>query len=241
MLAGMTVVVPCEPELARGDAWSDVRAGALSMVPLVVAYVPFALVIGTVLADHGGVLVGLVGTWLIFGGSAHLATVRTAGQAGAAVAVLTGVLVNARLVVYSAGLARHWSRQPWWFRLVAAPLVIDPTWAVGERLAKECPDPAAQRRRFLAAGMTLGVGFSAAVATGMLAGTQVPTGDLVIAVPLCLLALVGPGLRQRANRRVVMAASAVAVVTSAWPSGTGLLVAIIGGCAAGGASRGDMA
>ena len=179
----MSLLIAPEAEATRQDAFADVRAGAALMLPMVLAYVPFALVIGVVLADHGGVLVGLVGTWTIFGGSAHLATVRAADRAGLAVALLTGLLVNARLLVYSAGLARHWRNQPRWFRLVAAPFVIDPTWAVGERLAAECPDPAAQRRRFLAAGITLGVGFSGTVAIGMLVGALLSTADLAIAVP----------------------------------------------------------
>jgi predicted branched-subunit amino acid permease len=232
-IAVVSVLIAPEREVAHQDAWADVRAGAALMLPMVLAYIPFALVIGVVLADHGGVLVGLVGTWTIFGGSAHLATVRAADRAGVAVAVLTGLLINARLLVYSAGLARHWRDQPRWFRFAAAPFVIDPTWAVGERLAAECPDPAAQRRRFLAAGITLGVGFSATVAVGMLVGARISTADLAIAVPLCLLALVGPSLRQPANRRVVIVAAAVGLVTANWPAGTGLLLATVLGCAAG--------
>ncbi len=208
------------------------------MLPFIIAYVPFALVIGTVLADHGGVLVGIVGTWAIFGGTAHLTTVRAADRAGVVVAILTGLLVNARLIVYSAGLARHWHNQPRWFRFAAAQFVIDPTWAAGERLAADVSDPAAQRRRFLAAGITLGVGFSSTVAVGMFVGGQIDTGDLAVAVPLCLLAMVAPALRQSANRRAVIVAAAVALVTTGWPSGTGLLAATVVGCAAGGTSRG---
>jgi predicted branched-subunit amino acid permease len=155
------------------------------------------------------------------------------------VAILTGLLVNARLLVYSAGLARHWRDQPRWFRFAAAPFVIDPTWAAGERIAAEFPDPAAQRRRFLAAGITLGTGFSATVAVGMLVGGQIGTAELGIAVPLCLLAMVGPGLRHTSNQRAVVVSAAVALVTTGWPSGTGLLVAIVAGCFAGGtATRG---
>ncbi len=208
------------------------------MVPFVVAYAPFGLVIGTVLGQHGGVLVGLVGTWAIFGGSAHLATVRSADRAGVAVAILAGLLVNARLLVYSAGLARHWRNQPRWFRFAAAPFVIDATWAAAERLAAQFPDMAAQRRRFLAASFTLGVGFSATVAVGLLVGARIAAADLAIAAPLCLLALIGPGLGQPANRRAVIVAAAVALATAGWPSGTGLLLATVAGCAAGATSRG---
>jgi predicted branched-subunit amino acid permease len=227
------VLTTPEPSVERREAVADLRAGAASMLPMVVAYVPFALVIGTVLADHGGFLVGLIGTWTIFGGSAHLATVRSVESSGVTAAIVTGLLLNARLAVYGAGLARHWRDQPRWFKFAAAPFVIDPTWATGERLAAECLDPASQRRRFLAAGVTLGVGFSSTVAVGMLVGTRIAADDLAIAVPLCLLALVGPGLRDPANRRTVLVAASVAWATSGWPSATGLLAATVAGCIAG--------
>ena len=120
---------------ASGSVVAAARQGVLDMVPLFAAYVPFALVIGSAVADHGSVVAGWAGSWLIFGGSAHLAAIRTLDQAGAVVAVLTALMVNARLVIYSASLARRWRDQPRWFRTVGAALVIDPTWAAAERHA----------------------------------------------------------------------------------------------------------
>ena len=225
-------LAPALCRTAPAPAWVDVRAGVASMLPLVVAYVPFALVIGTAVADHG-LPAGVVGTAVIFGGSAHLATIRSLEGAGVAAALLTGLVVNARLVVYSAALARRWRGQPRWFRLVAAAFVIDPTWATAERLAEECPGPARQRRRFLAAGAALGIGFTAAVAVGILAGARSGMPDLEVAVPLCLVALIGPSLRRPSDQRVVAAAATVALLTAGWPSGTGLLAATLAGCLAG--------
>ena len=114
---------------------SAARSGALAMLPLLASYIPFALVIGSTAADHGAALAGWAGSFLIFGGSAHLAALRTLDQAGPLAAILTGLLVNARLLVYSTSLARRWPEQPGWFRVVAAGLIIDPTWAAAERHA----------------------------------------------------------------------------------------------------------
>ena len=146
---------------------SAVRSGALAMLPLLASYIPFALVIGSTAADHGAALAGWAGSVLIFGGSAHLAALRTLDEAGPLAAILTGLLVNARLLVYSASLARRWPEQPRWFRLVAAGLIIDPTWAAAERHAGQCSDPRQQRRYFLAAGLTLAAGWSGAMAVGV--------------------------------------------------------------------------
>ena len=130
------------------------------MLPMLVGYVPFALVIGSAVADHGSSFAGWAGSWLIFGGSAHLAAIRTLDEAGVAAAILTALLIQARLVVYSASLARRWSGQPRWFRVTAAALIIDPTWAVADQHAEECKDPREQRRFFVAAALTLGIGWS---------------------------------------------------------------------------------
>ena len=76
----------------------------------------------------------------------------------------------------------------------AAALIIDPTWAVADRHADDSADPRDQRRFFLAAALTLGIGWSSAMAAGVLLGTRLDSLDLQIAVPLCLLGLVGSGL-----------------------------------------------
>jgi predicted branched-subunit amino acid permease len=207
------------------------------MVPLLAAYAPFALVIGATAADRGFALAGWSGSWLVYGGSAQLAAMRALDDAGPAVAILTGLVVNARLVVYSARLARVWPQQPRWFRLVAAGLIIDPTFATAERHAASCGDPRSQRRHFVAAGLTLGAGWSLAMAVGALAGARVDGLDLDIVVPLCLLSLVGDALRPIATRRVVLVAAGVAAITITLPAGTGLLAAVAAGTAAGSMTR----
>jgi len=210
-------------------AGSAARSGALDMLALLAAYVPFGLVIGSAVAEHGDLLAGWSGSLLILGGSAHLATIRTLDETGAVAAVLTGLLVNARLLVYSASLARRWTGQPRWFRFAAAGLIIDPTWVAAERHADRCDDAADRRRYFLAAGLTLAAGWSTAIAAGALLGTRLDWLDLRIAVPLCLLGLVGPGLRKSGAWSVCLVAGVAALVTIKWPSGTGLLVAVVAG------------
>lgn len=213
---------------------SPARRGALVMLPLLAAYVPFALVIGSVAADHGDALAGWSGSWLIYGGSAHLAAIRTLDDAGPVAAILTGVLVNARLLVYSTSLARTWAGQPRWFRLLAAGLIIDPTWAAveqrqAEQAAGDDVDLRAERHFFLGAALTLGTTWSAAIAVGAILGTRLDVSELQIAIPLCLLALVGAGIRTRGTRSVMVVAAAVALFTAHWPNGTGVLAAVVAG------------
>lgn len=212
---------------------SPTAEGVAGMLPLVVAYAPFAAVIGATVADRGDALAGWAGSWLIYGGSAHLAAIRGLDDGGAAVAILTGLLVHARLLVYSAALARRWAPQPRWFRVAAAPFVIDPTWAAAEGFAERCADPVAQRRHFAGAALTLGIGWSLAMAAGVVLRDRLGHVDLEVAVPLCLLALVGDALRASTARRIVLAAGLTAWLTAGWPSGTGILAAVAVGALAG--------
>jgi predicted branched-subunit amino acid permease len=234
----MAVTSATSSSVVSSDAGtaSAVRDGVLAMLPLLAGYIPFALVIGSVAADHGAPLAGWAGSWLIYGGSAHLAAIRTLDEAGAVAAILTGLLINARLLVYSASLARRWHDQPRWFRVVAAGLIVDPTWAVAERHAGHGADLRAQRRHFIAAGLTLGTAWSAAIAVGALMGARLDWLDPEIVIPLCLLGLVGAGLRAASTRSVIVVAAATAVLTVGWPAGTGLLAAVVVGCASGVAS-----
>jgi branched chain amino acid efflux pump len=215
-------------------ATRDMRAGFLAMVPFVVGYAPFALVIGAAVAGSSDPLAGWSGSWLMFGGSAHLAVLRSL-DAGLLVAVAGGLLINARLLAYSASLAQHWRNQPRWFRVVAAAMVIDPTWAAAERHAATGASDQAQRRFFLTAGVVMGAGWSALIAVGAVVGGRLDALRLEVVVPLCLATMVGPVLRDGGGRAAVFAAALVATLGSRLPAGVVLLVAIAAGALAGAA------
>ena len=95
------------------------RAGARDIAPFVVGYAPMAVGIGVAIGDSGvDRLAGWAGGPLISAGTAQL-TLLELVAAGASVLVAIGaaLVVNARLVAYSAGMAQ-------WFG--AAPLRVRP-------------------------------------------------------------------------------------------------------------------
>jgi predicted branched-subunit amino acid permease len=211
----------------------EVRAGAMSIAPLFLGYAPYALVIGSAVGAHGDPLAGWAGSWLIYGGSAHLSAIRTLEQSGVILAILTSLLVNARLLVYSASMAAHWRTQPRWFRIVGGALLIDPTWALAERRAGEPGSDRARRAHHLGAAITLGVGWSALIALGVLVGDLLGGAGLEVTVPLCLMTMVAPKLRQPDTLVVVAVAVTVAILARGLPPGTSTLAAIAAGCLAG--------
>jgi predicted branched-subunit amino acid permease len=106
----------------------DIAAGAPAMAPWPAGIVPFGLVVGVsgAQADVPRWAGWLTGP-LIYAGSAQVAAIQML-DAGAApvVVVAAALIINIRLIFYSATMARHWRGTPWWWRFVAAYLLIDP-------------------------------------------------------------------------------------------------------------------
>jgi predicted branched-subunit amino acid permease len=235
-------VVTTTAELRRGSARTnraEAARGAAEAVPLLVGYAPFAFVVGNAIADHASPAAGWAGIWLVISGSALLATLQALDAGPAVIAAVTGLIVNARLAVYSASMRTPWSTQPRWFRVVAALLLIDPTWAIADRRTHAPGTDAQRRAHYLGAAITLLVGWATMITGGVLVGSGASpllspgAVNLRVAVPLCLVVLVAPRLGDPSSRTTVLAVAAVAVVSLSWQAGTGMLLAIAVGAVSG--------
>jgi predicted branched-subunit amino acid permease len=206
--------------------------GVRSMAPMLLAYSPYALVIGSAVARIDDPLAGWSGSWIIYGGSAHLAALKGISDGAFATAIAVALLVNLRLLVYSASIAPRWREQPVWFRVVGAAFLIDPTWALAEQHAATGASAESQRRFFLGAGITLGIWWVALIGVGAVIGDRLPHVGLELVAPICLMSLIGPRIRNRSNRWAAVAAAGTALIASRAPAGTGLMLAIVAGCVA---------
>ena len=100
---------------------SPLTDGARAVLPAVVAYVPFGLIVGAHVATSADPLVAWLGTFTIYGGAAQLALLDVLAAGGSVLAAaVTALLLQARLAVYSAALAPDWRAAPLRARLLAA-------------------------------------------------------------------------------------------------------------------------
>ena len=207
------------------------------MAPLLLGYLPFALLIGLAAGRSENPLAAWAGSLLIFAGSAHLSVIELVdGGSGLAAVVCTALLINARLTIYSASLAPVWRGARRRSRLLAAAFVIDPMWLVTDRRRLQPGEPSEVRAFFWGAVAVLATGWSSMIGVGVVLGAQRGATDLLGAcTPLFLSTIVAPHLRTAAGARCVCAAGAVAVATASWPAGTGLLLAMAAGAVGGGA------
>jgi predicted branched-subunit amino acid permease len=211
-------------------AQGEFRAGARAMLPVLVGIAPAGLAVGAGLSTAGVPFgPGALSAATVYGATSEvvLADGATRG-APVLLTVATVAIVSARLVFYGVGVGRRFCDASTAFRWLAPLLIVQPLHAVIDaRLAR--PSSLAERTAyFLGGGVTLWVAWQLAHAAGMLLGSVVPAGlSLDAALPLCLVAIVAPALRDRAVWIGAVAAGVATVALVGVPYGLG---AVVGGC-----------
>jgi branched chain amino acid efflux pump len=202
--------------------------GAQEMAPLMVGYLPFGLLLGAAIARSTEVWAAWSGTVPIYGGSAHLTLVEMLRSgADPLAAVGAALLINARLLVYSSALIPLWGTARGVVRLLAAAVIIDPTWMMATRRAERGGTLIQRRAHFAGAAIVLTVCWTLSVSAGVcLGGSPAVGGALAIAGPLCLAAIVVPHLRTPGGFVAMVAAAGVTLGASFLPSGIGVLLAM---------------
>ncbi len=220
---------------ARSTAGQGVR----DTIAVVVAYIPFGLALGATMARTGvDPLVAWSSSPLLFGGAAQLLSVQLLDTAATPVVVILGALVvNARMLLYSASLAPHAAAWPTRWRWAGAYLLADPVYAlaIGRYTRPDRGgDPHHRLVYYLSVGLSLWVAWQAITGAGILLAAVLPAGlHLELAAPLTFLLLLLPMLTSRAAYAAAATGATVAVAASGLPLGVGLLVGAAAGIAAG--------
>lgn len=213
----------------------ELRRGAVAMLPLVTALVPLGLAVGARVGTHPDPAAALGATWLLYGASAHLALLQlTETGAGVVATVATCLLIQARLLVYSAALGTHWRHERRGVKALLAAGIVDPSFALGSARYGEAGTAQAKRAFYVGAAGTLWVGWSVLIVAGTAFGSAIGRLHvLALALPVSLAVTAAPALRSSPGRAAVAASSVVALASGALPSGTGLVAAIVAGAVAG--------
>ena len=214
-----------------GDLWAGVR----DVSPLMLGIVPFALVAGIAAVDAGLGLAEAVGmSVIVFAGASQLAALDLLGSnAPLAVVVGTAVVINVRMVMYSASIAPYFAEYGRRLRAGLAYVLTDQAYALSVAEFEE--NSARSRwRYYLGAAASLWVVWQIGTVVGVVVGAGVPDAwGLTFAVPLVFLALLVPAMKDRPTTAAGVAAGAVAVVAAGLPLNLGLLVGAVTGIAVG--------
>ncbi len=206
----------------------DLQAGVRAMLPMIVASVPFGLVVGAAAARSDAPPAAWLATWGIYGGAAHLAVLDMAAHgSGWLAAAAVGLLVNVRLSAYATAMASRWRSAPVGRRLVAGLLLTDAPWPLAHSRAR------GHRASYLGAAGVLFLAWPPLVTLGMLVGDRVdavPVTGLLSAMTLG--GVVVSRLRVRPAAAAATAAAAVAVLTTTLPVGWALAASATAGSVA---------
>jgi 4-azaleucine resistance transporter AzlC len=204
-------------------------SGTKAIVPVLIALIPFAVAFGATAVGNGlSSLEALAMSVFVFAGAAQLAAIPLL-SAGASVAiiVLTVLVVNLRMTLYSASLAPHFRQLPIGWKGLLSYLLTDQAYAAtitrfddGET---EEPD---KRWYYLGVALAIWVTWQAATMLGVFLGAWASEGwSLDFVLPLTFIALAVPAIKDRATTAAALSAGGAAVLAATLPLNLGLITA----------------
>jgi 4-azaleucine resistance transporter AzlC len=214
---------------------ADFLAGVRVALPITLGVIPFGMVAGVAAVNVGIPAIHAVAmSVIIFAGASQLAAAELIGRnAPVAVVILTVLVVNLRMMMYSASIAPYFERESARWKAALSYLLTDQAYAVS--LLKFRHDGTTSRRwYFLGVALSLWVVWQAATVVGILLGASVPGGwHLEFTIPLVFLAVLVPAVTDRATLVAAAIGGTTAVAANGLPFDLGLIVAAIVGIAAG--------
>jgi len=211
-------------------------AGFREVFPVLIGTVPFGFVTGVAAIAAGmSALEGIALSVLSFSGIAQLiASQLVAAGSPVVLTIAAAFVVSLRFLMYSAAVAPHVAHLPVGTRMMLSYLMTDQIFAASVRRYEAAGDKTHLHWHFIGAGVTLWTSWQAAVALGIVAGAAVPASwSLDFAVVLSFIALLVPAVRSRADLAAATVAAAVALIAAGMPYRLSLVVASLGGIAAG--------
>ena len=215
----------------------DLVAGVRAAGPILVGILPFALVTGITAISAGLTIGEAVGmSVIVFAGASQLAAIDLIGSnAPFLVVVGTAVVINVRMVMYSASLAPYLRECTLRMRGVAAYVLTDQAYAASVA-EYETNDGRDRLAYYLGIAFSLWVVWQIGTALGAVLGAGVPDAlGLEFALPLVFLALLLPAMKDAGTTAagLVGGTVALAVATVGVPLNLDLPIAAASGIVAG--------
>ncbi|HKL30468.1 MAG TPA: AzlC family ABC transporter permease [Natrialbaceae archaeon] len=214
---------------------ADLRRGVRDALPLLLGVAPFGVVSGIAAVEAGldlGQTVGL--SVIVFAGASQLAALDLLGRdAPLAVIALTAVVINLRMLMYSASIAPYFREFSAKWKAGLAYVLTDQAYALS--IARYRSSRAIDEKAYyVGVAVTIWAVWQVATVAGVFLGTGVPESwGLEFTVPLIFLALLVPAMEDRATTAAGIVGGTVAVAGAGLPLNLGLLVGATVGVAVG--------
>lgn len=213
----------------------DLVAGIRDSLPFHLGVVPFGMVAGIAAIEAGLTPTQAVGiSVIVFAGASQLAALELLGETAPLIVVIgTALIINIRMIMYSASIAPYFADYSRRVRASIPYLLVDQVYAmsIAEFSSNESRD---RVRYYLGLGLALWVAWVVGTVAGIVIGTGVPPElELSFAVPLIFLALLVPTMRDRPSTTAAVVGGVGALLAAGVPLNLGLPIGAISGIAAG--------
>ena len=207
------------------QAW---LAGVRDVAPMILGVAPFGMITGVTAAGAGLTPSEAVGmSAIVFAGASQLAGLALLAQGASFwVIVVTTLMINLRMAMYSASIA-PWLRdlRPT-TRLGIAYLMTDQAYAFSVLRYRREGAGFSRRDYYLGVAVSLWLVWMVATTAGVLLGAQIPPSwQLDFAVPLTFLALLAPAVSDRPSLAAALVGGTAALLLQGLPFNLGLIVA----------------
>lgn len=212
-------------------------AGVRKTSPLTLGVAPFGLIAGAVCVNAGMPEWGAIGlSTIVFAGASQIiATQLMAENASIIVVVLTGLIINLRMIMYSASIAPHFNGIHPVKKAFLAYLLTDQAYAMSiNRYNAAGADTINKPVFYLGSALTMWTCFNVTTAIGAYLGALIPPHwGLDFAIPLTFIALVVPAIQDRPTIIAATVGGGVALLTAPLPYNLGLMAGAMCGILAG--------
>ncbi len=210
--------------------WQRLTDGVRATLPLALGVAPFGIAYGTVAGKSMMPWQASLMSVTVFAGTAQFVTASMLSQDASHLAVLiTGLLINMRMVLMSASLAAHLDDVPRALYIPVAHLLTDESFAVSiAAFEKRTGDPLF----VVGSGLTIFCTWQITTAVGLGFGTQIPTAlGLEYALPASLICLLFLLIKDHFSVAIsglaaLLSLAALPILPSTWSPLVATLIAV---------------
>jgi len=215
---------------------SEFWLGVREELPILLGVIPFGMIYGLLALSAGlSPFDAQAMSSVVFAGSAQFMTAKLVSAATPGLVILlTGFIINLRHALYSASIAPYTRHLPLRWKALLAYLLTDEAFVVSILHYQRPGELKHKHWHLFGAGLALWTSWQISTGVGIFLGAQIPDSwGLDFALPLTFIALIVPGLKDRAGVITTVIASLAALLFFGLPFKLGLIVSAFLAIAAG--------
>ncbi len=197
------------------------------MIPVTAGVIPFGAVMGAVFYNAKlSFFQSMTMNLFMYSGSAQLASIDLMTKHAASIVVIaTGLVINLRFLLYSAGLSPYLQQSGFWTKIICAHTLTDQSYAVMSANSNMLKTKTDAVSFYLGTALCMWLVWQSSVIAGFIFGNFAPISwSLDFAVPLSFVALVIPTLKNNKYVIVAVFSSLLSILFYALPFKLGLIV-----------------